>query len=478
MTGGELDLRLLAAFAAYSVFILCVGVWGYRRKSFEAYAVAERTMGLGLATSAFVATFLSAITIIGVSGYASINGWAAASFTCYGYALGWVLLVVASKRLHRARLDTVPEFLGERYESRGLRALAALTVIGLYSITLVVQLLAIGITMNTLIGLDTSLSILIVGVIFVGYTMLGGLVSVLRTDLVQAGLLGLGVLLAAGVVLWQTGGAVVTGPPPELGRFFGGSVTGPADFVGWMLVWGLGIPTQSYYLHRFYASRDTRVARGQIALGALFVMLILISVIIVGTGAGMLIPESELGDGAFPYLVKHVIADWASLPILLAITAAIHSTTDGLLHIVGLYFSVDVYEALSGESDGDALLRVSRRATLVFGSVVTLLAAYVAAHPVPLISLVGAIAWGGMASALFAPLFFGLFWTRATRAAALVSAAGGLAAAVAAFTLRRLELITLHEIYPGVIVSILLMIGVSLATPRASAPTLERFFPA
>ena len=335
MVSGDLDLTLLAAFIGYSLFILGVGVWGFRKKSFEAYAVAERNIGLGLATSAFVATFLSAVTIIGISGYASINGWAAASFTCYGYALGWILLVVAAKRLHRARLNTVPEFLGVRYESPGLRALAALTVIALYSITLVVQLLAVGITMNTLIGLDTTFSILLVGVIFVSYTMLGGLVSVLRTDLIQAVLLGGGVLLAAGAVIIRTDGAVITSPPESLASFFGGSVQNKSDFVAWMLVWGLGIPTQSYYLHRFYASKDLRVARGQIAVAGPIIMLILLSVIVVGTGAGMLIPQSEVGDGAFPYLIKNVIGGWVSLPILLAITAAIHSTTDGLLHIVG-----------------------------------------------------------------------------------------------------------------------------------------------
>ncbi len=478
MAPAGIDLRLLAAFAVYSLFILGVGVWGFRKKSFEAYAVAERTMGLGLATSAFVATFLSAVTIIGVSGYASVNGWAAASFTCYGYALGWVLLVAAAKRLHRARLTTVPEFLGVRYGSNGLRAFAALTVIGLYSITLVVQLLAIGITMETLIGLRATLSIVVVGIIFVSYTMLGGLVSVLRTDLVQATLLGLGVLLAAVVVIVKTGGSVVTAPPARLGSFFGGSVANASDFVGWMLVWGLGIPTQSYYLHRFYASRSGRVARGQIALGALAVMVILISVIIIGTGAGMLVPESEVGDGAFPYLVKNVVGGWVSLPILLAITAAIHSTTDGLLHIVGLYFSVDVWEALLGKADDADLLRVSRRATLTFGAVVTLVAAYVSLRPVPLISLVGAIAWGGMASTLFAPLFLGMFWRRATRAGALASATGGLCCAVVAFTLRRLELISLHEIYPGVIASLALMVVVSARTPPTEPERLRRFFPA
>ena len=77
------------------------------------------------------------------------------------------------------------------------------------------------------------------------------------------------------------------------------------------------------------------MARGQIAVAGPIIMLILLSVIVVGTGAGMLIPQSEVGDGAFPYLVKNVIGGWVSLPILLVITAAIHSTTDGLLHIVG-----------------------------------------------------------------------------------------------------------------------------------------------
>ena len=478
MASGDLDLTLLAAFAAYSLFILGVGVWGFRKKSFEAYAVAERNVGLGLATSAFVATFLSAVTIIGVSGYASINGWAAASFTCYGYALGWILLLVAAKRLHRARLNTVPEFLGVRYESPGLRAIAALTVIALYSITLVVQLLAVGITMNTLIGLDTTFSILLVGVIFVSYTMLGGLVSVLRTDLIQAVLLGGGILLAAGAVILRTDGAVITSPPESLGSFFGGSVQSTSDFVGWMLVWGLGIPTQSYYLHRFYASKDVRVARGQIAVAAPIVMLILLSVIVIGTGAGMLIPQGEVGDGAFPYLIKNVIGGWVSLPILLAITAAIHSTTDGLLHIVGLYFSVDVYDALRGPVEGPKLLRASRTATFVFGATVTVIAAYVSANPIPLISLVGAIAWGGMASTLFAPLFLGMFWPGATRAGALASSVGGMLFALCAFILRRMELISLHEIYPGVIASLLLMVGVSAVTRRVSDATLGRFFPA
>jgi len=465
-----MDYLLLGAFVAYSGFILCVGVWGYRKKSFESFALADRKMGTLLATSAFVATFLSAISVIGVSGYASRYGWSAAAFTCYGYALGWILLLIAAGRLHRSRMTTIPEFLAVRFDSQSLRVFAGLTIISLYSITLIVQLLGIGITMQILIGLNMTWSILLVGGIFVSYTVLGGLVSVVRTDLVQAFLLGMGILTAAGVVLWETGGTVISAPPAALSGFFGGSVESPGDLVGWALVWGLGIPAQSYYLHRFYASRDEKVARRQIAYGGVVIMVLLLGIILCGTGAGMLIPEDQRGDSAFPYLFKHVLGGWASLPILLAITAAVHSTTDGLLHIVGLYFAVDVYRPLKAVRDSNHLLTISRKATLIFGAIATLAAAYFSMRPIPLISLLGSIAWGGMASTLFVPLYFGLFWRRATRAGALASAIGGLLFAIGAFVARRLEWLPFHEIYPGVIASFLLMILVSLRTPQGAIP--------
>jgi len=232
----------LSAFFFYSVFILGVGVWGYRRSSLSSFAVAERKMGVVLATGTFMATFISAVTVIGVSGYASRYGWSAAAFTCYGYALGWILLVTIAGRLHRTELNTVPEFLHRRFGSSALRIFAASIIILMYSIVLMVQLLAMGITLNTLAGLNTWIAILIVGTVFVTYTMLGGLAAVVRTDMVQCVLLGAGVLLGAAVVLLRTHGAVITHPPQHLAHFFGGNIHGAGDFVGWMLVWGLVFP--------------------------------------------------------------------------------------------------------------------------------------------------------------------------------------------------------------------------------------------
>jgi SSS family solute:Na+ symporter len=469
------DNIYLTAFLGYLLFILIVGISASRRRSLSSFAVAGRTLGLGVATATFMASFVSGVTIIGVSGYASRYGWSAAAFSCYGYALGWILLVVAAGRLHRTELTTVPEFFERRFNSRGLRIYSAGVILFMYLIVVTVQLLAMGITLHTLAGINTSMAIFIVGAVFVAYTMLGGLAAVVRTQLVQIVVLGAGVLLGATIVLFRTHGAVITAPPEHLSRFFAGNVTSTGDFVGWMLVWGLGIPTESYYLHRFYASRSAQVARMQIGIGGALVMIILLCVIICGVGAGMLIPPAALGDGALPYLFKNVIGGWICVPILFVIMSAVQSSSSGLLHIVGLYFALDVYKQLGAEKTDEQLLKVSRWGTLVFGTIVTLGSVFIALHPVPLIGVVAGISWGGMASAMFVPLFAGLFWRRATRAGAIASSLGGLFFAVVGFILKRAGYISIHEIYPGVIASAILMVIFSLLgqSEEAFVPNLS-----
>lgn len=463
----------LAAFLIYLTFILGVGISASRRRSLSSFAVAGRKMGVVVATGTFMASFVSGVTVIGMSGYASRYGWSAAAFSCYGYALGWVLLVVAAGRLHRSELTTVPEFFHRRFQSRALRMWAACVIIVMYSVVVTVQLLAMGITLNTLAGLNTSVAIVIVGAVFVTYTMLGGLAAVVRTQLVQIVVLSGGVLMGAILVLIRTHGTVITAPPAHLAHFFAGNVKSPGDFIGWMLVWGLGIPTESYYLHRFYASRDARVARMQVGIGGVLVMVILLCVIICGVGAGMLIPSSDLGDSALPYLFKNIIGGWVCVPILFVIMSAVQSSASGLLHIVGLYFALDIYKQVGAPKTDEQVLKVSRLGTLLFGATVTLSSLYIASHPIALISVVAGISWGGMASAMFVPLFCGLFWPRATSRGAMASSIGGLAFAILGFVLKRAGYISFHEIYPGLIASAILMVTVSLFDRSKNGLSME-----
>jgi len=229
-------------------------------------------------------------------------------------------------------------------------------------------------------------------------------------------------------------------------------------------------------LHRFYASRDARVARMQVGIGGTMLMVILLSVITCGVGGGMLNPAEHHGDSAFPYLFKNAVGGWVSVPILFAITAAVQSSSSGLLHIVGLYFALDIFKQAAPSMSEIHLLRVSRWSTLLFGMTITAASIYVASHSVPLISLLAGMSWGGMASALFVPLFSGFFWRRATRAGALASTVGGFVFAMAGFALKRAGVIPFHEIYPGLCASLILMIIVSAFTRPEDAEVTDRLF--
>src|SRR5258706_7050508 len=89
-------------------------------------------------------------------------------------------------------------------------------------------------------------------------------------------------------------------------------------------------------------------------------------------------------------------------------------------------------------------------------------------------SLLAGISWGGMASTMFVPLFAGLFWPGATRAGALASAIGGFAFAVIGFVLKRAGIIPFHEIYPGLVASLLLMVLVSSFTAAENTSLKQR----
>ena len=81
-----------------------------------------------------------------------------------------------------------------------------------------------------------------------------------------------------------------------------------------------------------------------------------------------------------------------------------------------------------------------------------------------------------MVSFLFIPVVVGLNWRRATRAGAVWSMLGGMAACLVWSELGSPYFLGLDPAEAGVLASALLMWSVSMATTPASAETLEKFF--
>lgn len=198
-TLSPLDLALVAA---YILAMTAMGAaFTRRQKDRQAYFVGGRNFGWGMILISIVATETSAVTFLSVPGTAYTAG---GNFTflqlAFGYVLGrclvaWLLLPAYM----RGELFSAYQVLREKFGPSVQRVASALFLITrtiadglrLYLTALVVRF----------VGLSIEESVILVGVVTIAYTYLGGMKAVLWTDVIQFAIKIVGAVLAGAFVL-------------------------------------------------------------------------------------------------------------------------------------------------------------------------------------------------------------------------------------------------------------------------------------
>lgn len=467
----DLHLGYLAVFVGYLVVVLIVGVWGLKRETYGAYAVADRALGLPLSVGSFFATYISSATVIGFVGFTTLNGAAIFPTYFWGFALGWITLTFAAARMRSMRLRSVPSLFEVRYGSGSLRALSAVIIVVAFAFSVMTQLVAGSLILRTIVGIPQITGLLLLGVVLTAYTVLGGLVSVVRTDFLQGGLILIAVLAAFGLVSWRLGGDLFV-PRPDQTPVLQGPVTSWVDVLAFMLVaWG-GVAAQPYYLHRFFATRDTATARQMVGFGAVLASALYLMVLFIGMGLPKLLPGSALGDNA----ILRFGLDAGGLlgsALLIGVICAVQSTVDSALHLAGVYTAEDIIARARPRMGDAARLRTARSVTALLGVLCISGAAYFIVSGGEFIVTLLDIWLGTLSSALLLPMYASLFWRRATGAGAMAGSAGGFLGYFVPLSLDEYAGITIpgHPIFYGFGISLVLLTGVSLIT-RAN-PTVS-----
>jgi len=451
----------LGVFIVYCLFILAIGIWAAQRvKSGVQFAVADRDVPTWLLVPNYVATFLSAVTVIGGVAYASSYGWAYIPFLPLGLAVAWIILVFPAKKFRELGLSTAPQYIEKRYNSPGLRALASFVTILMYGVWLITQGLGIGVVLNVLTGMPITTAIIVVGAVYVLYVTLGGFQGVQWTDAVECVLMYIAIIAATIAVIINLNAAGVSiAANPKLNSLFAGNTASFSNALAFVLIWAFGVTVQSSYLHRFLAAKDVRTARDTIGIGSVLLTVFYLMTAIIGIGIGVLYPEYA-GNQAFPSFLRYKSPVILGSIGMVGLCAAVMSTTAGLLHIVGTYTSRDIYAYLvpRHRHDEKKLLLVSRASSIVFGVVVTALAAWMTFKPIPQIAVFGSNAYTIMSSVLWVPIYFGLYWKRANKTGAACAMIFGLIAAIIGLELKKAGILPFHEVFLGVSVSLISML--------------------
>lgn len=201
----NLDLTIAAC---YILAILMTGLWAGSKKKTGAsgYFLAGKSLTWPSIGLALFATNISTVHLVSLaqSGFDTglLNGnfeWMAA-FVLVGLALLFAPFYI------RSGVSTLPDFLERRYDKASRDWLAGISVASAVIVHIAFSMLAGGIVLKTLFGMNMYLSVIIISLITAIYTITGGLKAVVITESIQTVVLLGGALIISAAAWHRMGG--------------------------------------------------------------------------------------------------------------------------------------------------------------------------------------------------------------------------------------------------------------------------------
>jgi len=478
----------LAIFVFYFVVVLTLGLVAARyQRSSEDFWVAGRRFGLPIMVMANMAAIMNGGALISGVGYAARFG-GVAILPFFGFAAGIAIIFFAiAKKLREYGGITLPDYMGDRFASNGLRAWSAVIVAGSSIIYLIAQIRGMAFVLESLLHISFFSGLALGTVIFVAYVALGGLLAVVWTNIAQFIFLWIGLLVLAPAMLENLGGWYDMLEKVEVVAPGWTSMKGLewswGYLISWHVVWCVAYCTRVELVTKMYAARDHRIARYSLPITVLLVIVFLtFGNFYLGAAARVLVWDGvRTPDQAFPLLVTTYLTPVVAAFVLTGIASAAMSTTDSLLLMSGSAVAHDIvrkciHEPRGIRHDESYYLRLSRISIVAIGAI-----AFVGAIPdVALLLRIVSFAVAILGACFFFPLVIGMNCRRISREAAIASSVSGVVVTVVWMTgtLCHAEwALTFHPGLPGLVTSGIVMFAVTLVTRPAPATALARFFP-
>ncbi|MDO1445422.1 sodium:solute symporter [Rhodocytophaga aerolata] len=184
------------------VFIVIYGIWkGRGNKDMKGYLLANKTMPWYAVGLSIIATQASAITFLSAPGQAFSDGMRFVQFY-FGLPLAMVVLSVTAVPIyHKLNVYTAYEYLENRFDLK-TRALAAFLFLIQRGVSTGLTIYAPAIILSSLLGWNTNLTSVIIGVLVLLYTVFGGTKAVSYTQLGQVTIILCGMLTAFFMIVY------------------------------------------------------------------------------------------------------------------------------------------------------------------------------------------------------------------------------------------------------------------------------------
>lgn len=517
---------ILATFALY----IGIAVYNTAKQTSDFY-VASRGVPPIFNGMAIGADWMSAASFIGMAGTIMLLGYDGLAYIM-GWTGGYLLLTfLLAPQLRKYGRYTVPEFIGDRFNSHTARVIAAITTIIISFTYSIGQLSGSGVVIGRLFEIDAKLGTMIGVVLIAVYAAFGGMKGITWTQVAQYIILIIAYLIPVifmslqisnSPLPWLSYGELV-GKMGELDRelgiseYFAPFTNGTKwQFLALMFTLMAGTAGLPHVIVRFYTVSTMKAARWSGAWALLFIGLLYLSApayaafsrfILMTKVAGSKISELPAwtktwvdtgklqladgnGDGVLQWkeliisndIVVMATPEIANLGVFViglvaagAMAAAL-STAGGLMIAISSAFAHDIYyRVMKPNATEKTRLNVARISIVV----ATLFAGIIALDPPGAITQIVAWAFALASGTFFPALILGVWWKRSNAQGVIAGMLVGLgvtltyifAAKYGGFTI--LGIIDTGAGVFGATAAILANIVVSLATPAPSQKIQE-----
>ncbi|MEW9527755.1 sodium:solute symporter family protein [Microbispora sp. NPDC049125] len=496
----RLDVNVLdyAILALYFLVVLGIGFAAKRAvKTSLDFFLSGRALPAWITGLAFVSANLAAIEILGMAA----NGAQYGLMTVHYYWIGAVpamafLGIVMMPFYYRSKVHSVPEFMRRRFNgatqlfNASTFAVAQILIAG-------INLYALALVMEALLGWPLWLSVIVSAAIVLGYITLGGLSSAIYNEVLQFFVIIAGLVPIVVIGLIRVGGFSGLGEKVRQSALGDGGMHTWAQTAGtdnplsanWVgIVLGLGFVLSFGYwttnfaeVQRALSARNTNAARLTPIIAAYPKLLIPVVTVIPGLIALVLFsdlgkPGGPVYNEAIPLLMDKFLPNGV---LGIAVTGLLASFMAGMAANISGFNTVFTYDIWKSHVNGDHpdewYVRLGRIATVggVVGGIGT---AFIAASFNNIMNYLQSL-FSFFNAPLFATFIIGLFWRRMTAWAGFWGLVTGTAAAFASYILYKAGVIDfrteLNASFWGAGIAFVVNAIVSVVVTRFTAPKPE-----
>ena len=368
----------------YMLAVLALGLWiGRGHQTAARYFLGDRSLPWGALLLSIVATETSTVTFLSIPGLAAAAGGNLTFLQItFGYILGRLGVIFVLLPLYfRGQPFTAYEVLETRFGRLSRRLVSSLFLLT-RNASDALRLFLTALVLQIVLGLDLGISVVVIGVVTILYTFIGGARSVIWNDCIQFVIYMLGAVAAVVIIVGAVPGGLAgvidyAAAEQKLRIFdFDVSLVAPgmtfwAGLAGGAFLTAATHGTDQMMVQRYLSARSQGQAALALGLSGFVVLLQFALFLLIGVGLASLLSGTATdlrNDQLFAYFIVHYMPVGLLGFTLAAVFAAAMSTLSSSLNSSAAAFINDIWLPLRRSAPEEAAkLRMSRAATIVFG---------------------------------------------------------------------------------------------------------------